>query len=465
MADTYSSYIEPHRLGSSQLVSPNHENPNKFHTHFMYKAILTAIFLVILPLLPPQPPQFIDQTLHTRSWELFQLLVVGIAVSYGLFSRRNDETEKEHSSKSDNVNLFMSKFLQISSVFDDETDSLYGYHDNKVQTWNSQYYRGEPVVVVAQESSVLEEQSGDSARFGEKPLLLPIRSLKSRVSDAEFAEATNESSGRAGSNSGSKRFSNNSKKSRNVGFGASSPLDLEEKLEENKILCSPILWGSKSERMEIKQEMDHDVPLFSLPPSMEDSEFSHLESHSFRPQISQSSTPNFTFTSPSLSSPENPSNFPSFSTESQAKIVEKVPRKKIQYKHSPPPLPPIVCKSPLVKPNFSPSNSDNFPGKELKRKIWSVPKHLSGYDTEQLLSRACETDQDSESEDYVFEEEEEDSGNEEVASNSVRDEGPDVNKKADEFIAKFREQIRIQRTESIKRSTGLIARNSSRLLA
>ncbi|KAF5938699.1 hypothetical protein HYC85_022958 [Camellia sinensis] len=211
--------------------------------------------------------------------------------------------------------------------------------------------------------------------------------------------------------------------------------------------------------------MDHDVPLFSLPPSMEDSEFSHLESHSFRPQISQSSTPNFTFTSPSLSSPENPSNFPSFSTESQAKIVEKVPRKKIQYKHSPPPLPPIVCKSPLVKPNFSPSNSDNFPGKELKRKIWSVPKHLSGYDTEQLLSRACETDQDSESEDYVFEEEEEDSGNEEVASNSVRDEGPDVNKKADEFIAKFREQIRIQRTESIKRSTGLIARNSSRLLA
>jgi hypothetical protein len=44
---------------------------------------------------------------------------------------------------------------------------------------------------------------------------------------------------------------------------------------------------------------------------------------------------------------------------------------------------------------------------------------------------------------------------------TVSDEGPDVDKKADEFIAKFREQIRLQRIESIKRSTK-VARNSSR---
>ncbi|CAM8991966.1 unnamed protein product [Rhodiola kirilowii] len=35
----------------------------------------------------------------------------------------------------------------------------------------------------------------------------------------------------------------------------------------------------------------------------------------------------------------------------------------------------------------------------------------------------------------------------------MQDFGPDVDKKADEFIAKFREQIRLQRIESIKRST------------
>lgn len=33
------------------------------------------------------------------------------------------------------------------------------------------------------------------------------------------------------------------------------------------------------------------------------------------------------------------------------------------------------------------------------------------------------------------------------------DNGPDVDKKADEFIAKFREQIRLQRIASIRRST------------
>ncbi|KAE9597442.1 hypothetical protein Lalb_Chr16g0386581 [Lupinus albus] len=42
------------------------------------------------------------------------------------------------------------------------------------------------------------------------------------------------------------------------------------------------------------------------------------------------------------------------------------------------------------------------------------------------------------------------------------DEGQDVDKKADEFIAKFREQIRLQRIESIKRSTTKITRNSTR---
>ena len=47
------------------------------------------------------------------------------------------------------------------------------------------------------------------------------------------------------------------------------------------------------------------------------------------------------------------------------------------------------------------------------------------------------------------------------SSKTDGDEGPDVDKKADEFIAKFREQIRLQRIESIKRSTRS-ARNSSR---
>ncbi|KAK4389536.1 hypothetical protein Sango_2290600 [Sesamum angolense] len=65
------------------------------------------------------------------------------------------------------------------------------------------------------------------------------------------------------------------------------------------------------------------------------------------------------------------------------------------------------------------------------------------------------TDEDSEAEtddDYF----EGSSGNGEAAADNsvnVNDVGPDVDKKADEFIAKFREQIRLQRIESIRRST------------
>ena len=47
------------------------------------------------------------------------------------------------------------------------------------------------------------------------------------------------------------------------------------------------------------------------------------------------------------------------------------------------------------------------------------------------------------------------------SSKTDGDEGPDMDKKANEFIAKFIKQIRLQRIESIKRSTRS-ARNSSR---
>jgi hypothetical protein len=49
-----------------------------------------------------------------------------------------------------------------------------------------------------------------------------------------------------------------------------------------------------------------------------------------------------------------------------------------------------------------------------------------------------------------------------AAASSASDGGPDVDKKADEFIAKFREQIRLQRIESIKKSSAQIRRKPSR---
>ncbi|PSS11560.1 E3 ubiquitin-protein like [Actinidia chinensis var. chinensis] len=479
MADTDTdSYTKPQKL------------ENKIYTHFMYKATIFAIFLVIFPFLPSQAPEFNNQSLYTRIWELVQLLLVGIAVSYGLFSRRNDETEKEQSSKIDNAHSYMSRFLPVSSVFDDEAEKLSGSDENKIQTWNSQYYRGEPEVVLAQENSVLEEQRDSAFRVVEKTPLLPVRCLKSHVLETSVSETISESGGKGGSlgrsssnSGGSKRFSNNSNKSRNGDLGGSrSP---EEKPEENIVLRSPIPWKSRSGRMKILEgttgvcslEENEFPPLYSLPPSMEGNEFPPRESNSIRPQKScplrLNSTPP--------------------SSESQAKIVQEVARKKIYYKSPPPPPPPpppqlqsqpqplpLYSRKPsLVKSNSTLSNPRFFRERELTRSVRSIPKDLGGNDIGELRPRissygslagksvqtisarefeeefeekiVAESKKESESEDDFFDGESE---NEEVSSN--------VDKKADEFIAKFREQIRLQRIESIKRSTGQIAKNSLR---
>ncbi|XP_027083309.1 uncharacterized protein [Coffea arabica] len=572
MAD-YETYIpKPKKLNSE--VSANHANASKYFRHFLYKAIIVTIFLVIVPLLPSQAPEFINQNLHSRSWELLQLIFVGIAVSYGLFSRRNDESDKEYNSisKFDNAQSYVTRLLQVSSVFDDETESTAVSDDNKIQTWNSQYQRGEPVVVVAKESPLLGKRNGTASRIDEKPLLLPVRSLKSRVAEPNEMETSRESSvknasiSRSNPNSGSKRFSSNSRKSRNGEIAGLGPVKVEENMEENVVLRSPIPWRSRSGRIVMKED-EEGLPSYSLPASLEDSEVKKFESRSTRSQSFRSSRPDSACPSPNKPSPpptphspKNLSPLTSSSSESQAKSVEDVVRRKIHVKSSPPPAPPpppppFILRAPLEKSSSSLVNGNHFSEEELKRSTRSVPNDLTETEMEGLSRRAnsgpelrpraqndvasmvksvrtirsgepvmrsvksrefdedftngnareieapfiekrgftdklmdeaaphfsrqvftelpkaekkeyienvvVETDQssDAESEGDYFEES---VGNEVHANENATDEGRDVNKKADEFIAKFREQIRLQRIESIRRSTEQHARKQSR---
>ncbi|XP_027918997.1 uncharacterized protein LOC114177718 isoform X2 [Vigna unguiculata] len=542
-------------------LQQNQQDPNKFYYHFLYKAALFLIFFVILPLFPSQAPHFINQSLLTRNWELLHLLFVGVAISYGLFSRRNHEAEKENNhSKFDTAQTLVSKFLQVSSFFDDEAENPPESDETKVQTWSNQHCRNEPVVVVAQplkKLSSFDDQSGD------KPLLLPIRSLKSRLSDDDkdvhvqslnrsmssrrFSSTLNRkgevvdadgptvdvqclnrsktfnrfssnssksaeveagdvdvddqylnrsmSSKRFSSNSNrkaeveaddvdvgvqslnrsttsSKRFSSNSNKNAEV-EGARA----EDKKKESVVLPSPIPWRSRSGRMEPKQEEVDDA--FSHQSSKE-------ESRPPKPQTSRS------FRASSLSS---------LSTEPLAKNSEDLVRKKGFYKSCPPPPPP----PPPMKPRYGGPSLD----KELKRSFTSEKNMAAGkkleeekqsmqrtsFRSDRLMGHASvplvsqpvekesflekvlvesdeddEDDTETEDEDVgggiMVEKEGKGKGGESSKTDSgfsgtSGDEGPDVDKKADEFIAKFREQIRLQRIESIKRSTRN-ARNSSR---
>ena len=86
-------------LCTSKLPTPKFRAPNpqprqapaKFLSGFFYKVIFFTIFIALLPLLPSQAPGSVNKSIFTRSWELLHLLIVGIAISYGLFSRRNTE--------------------------------------------------------------------------------------------------------------------------------------------------------------------------------------------------------------------------------------------------------------------------------------------------------------------------------------------------------------------------------------
>ncbi|WOG90379.1 hypothetical protein DCAR_0209623 [Daucus carota subsp. sativus] len=564
MAETGSIISKQQRLASSK-VQENPQNPSKFYNQFLYKIVIVSIFLLVLPFFPSQAPDFINQNFHTTSWEILQLVFVGIAVSYGLFSKRNDETEKDlHSSKFDNAQSYVSGLLQVSSVFDDETDSPSSTYENKVQTWNSQYYRGEPpMVTVAPENPVLDQEK-KTTHVGEKTLLLPVRSLKSRVPYPDESSVKGVSLDRSNSNLGSKQFSRSSTTSRTGELGgASTPPP--PKIEENVVLRSPIPWRSRSGRLELKEDMEN--PFYTLPPSMEEANKSNkIESHTFSSQSFRNSIPK------SNSPPKNLSPTPSISSDFQSQKVEDLVRRKSFRKSTlpipppPPPPPPFFHKSRLSSSTSSDKNDEMFPRKDLKRSVRSVPLKLSGNSPENLKNssktegpewwtrtssdasimnkyvenrdeemkwaakgegsddnfvnvmeekrvRDLETtfiknrgypdriirenpsfmpnqtftefqeenkqnfaedvlveteDEDSETDDdgddYDDDELEELSGyaNQVVTHNGASDGGPDVDKKADEFIAKFREQIRLQRIASARKSTGQVQKNTIR---
>ncbi|KAM1145778.1 hypothetical protein ACFX2I_037683 [Malus domestica] len=570
-----SNYAKHQKLVSEQQ---NYETPSKFYNHFLYKIALVVVFFVILSLFPSQAPEFFNQSVVTRSWELLYLLLVGIAVSYGLFSRRNEKTDMDNNhTKFDNAHSYVSRFPQVS-VFGDETETSPGSGDNKVQTWSSQYYRNEPVVVGAQEHSALNEQKGTASRIGEETLLLPVRSLKQHVPENwDTIESVKESSGDSGSlsrsnwRSGSKRFSSKSNKAKGGDFGGLDHQELEEKLNESVVLPSPIPWRSRSGRLDVKEEVDNNTP------PMEESVFSRQESWGSRSQGSRSSRLNSISSSPkvspspSLSSPKKSSPSPALSSsESQTKNAEDLGRKKSLYKSSPPPppLPPTMfyksSSTRLIKDgvsyekdlrrsfssgtnNMNKSNGEFVTGRvnsgiETKQRsyvdglsmsksirttragesaagAWKVMEKSSkevetslvekvvrkkeGFDEtsfraekmrpesfhnmskfasfnefseaekEQFLDKVgIESDEETENEDDGFDENliwkdireipKTTPNNYVSVSGNVGDAGQDVDKKADEFIAKFREQIRLQRIDLIKRSSAQISKNLSR---
>ncbi|CAN6268782.1 unnamed protein product [Urochloa humidicola] len=156
-----------------------------FPSNLAAKAALFALVLALLPLLPTsQAP---------RIWELPHLLLLGIIISYGVFGQKNADAEVAAAAAAEprpvddeaSVEAYVSQIMQGSRlVFEDHDDGDGGggggSSKGSIQAWSSQYIPDDPLVVVA------DANNGDGSE-GEKPLHLPVRKLKPAAAQEDSA--------------------------------------------------------------------------------------------------------------------------------------------------------------------------------------------------------------------------------------------------------------------------------------
>ncbi|KAK8944407.1 hypothetical protein KSP39_PZI007994 [Platanthera zijinensis] len=359
----------------------------KILSNFLYKAILFAIFIALLPLFPSHNSTSTSPTLLSRTWELLHLVLVGVAVSYGLFSQRNADPDPDKdidaaALKADSPHSYVSRLLQISPVFDE--DSTAG--ETKLETWSSQYRGPDPVVVES------------------KPLLLPVRNLmKSRIQNPD-----------------------------SLG-----------------VLPSPIPWKSRSRlgTMDVEDE-DPTIAASSPPPSVYAGYFSpEMRGNTSEDYIGGK---NLHGAAPPAPPPPPPPPFNHASLFSERKEMKKSIKDELKdlrikgregfFKHSSPKSLRTVEKPPDLLQQKNPTETKKTGTTTTKKKKVEFMEKMI------VMSDDSETEKGSDSC------ADEDGENSSTESRSEAKEN-EVDKKADEFIAKFREQIRLQRIESIKKSS------------
>ncbi|XP_057981384.1 uncharacterized protein LOC131166816 [Malania oleifera] len=282
MAGSSASNNRPH-VAVSKVSS---RVQTKSYAHFVFKFVLVACVLVSLPLFPSQAPESINKTMLAKFWELLHLTFIGIAVCYGLFSRRNADTDIEIPSSADNSESYMSKMLHVSAIFEDGFENPSGSAERKrTQTWNSQCFRSEPMVAVTDGRCVVSGQCDADSRIENKPVGFPGGRLRWGNLDHGTLEYINGGISESGPKGSSNSFGG-IKKGNFVELGTSS---MDENVEEPRVLPSPIPWRLRSRRMEAEEAVSFVAPSESVPLSVEECHSELPESWSFESTRSFSS--------------------------------------------------------------------------------------------------------------------------------------------------------------------------------
>ncbi|KAK8479930.1 hypothetical protein V6N13_021022 [Hibiscus sabdariffa] len=329
MADSY-----PPRSSTKANTINRDDVSNNYTPRFLGKSLFVTFFLIAIPLFPSQAPEFINQTVLNKFWELLHLLFIGIAVSYGLFGRRNVDNVSHDASHS-----YASGIPNFLSVFEDGfgDHSMYYSEQGKagsfnvkngsfenpleekvVQAWSSKYVQGEPMVVLAQPHCEL------GLFVDRKPLGLPVRSLNSRVEGGDSPEFCNVSSVIDSSDS--------SDKSESGGFSDLGSENLVGKYNESDVPGSPIAWRPRSVRM--RQRVDGGGatrPSHFRPLSVDETQFRSLKSQSL---LSQPSSHSPSSLSPSHSSSSESPNSKMIESPMERSSRRSFPHTSVNASHS-----------------------------------------------------------------------------------------------------------------------------------
>ncbi|CAN6460244.1 unnamed protein product [Victoria cruziana] len=320
-------------------------------------------------------PEFISHTNFDRGWEFMRLAFIGAALSYGLLSRRRSETEKEIEVQIESTQNYVSKILQVSPVFDGESDRGSYSDSGRLHTWSSLYYPCESKVMVAEEGSNCRDQ----------PLFLPVRSLRSSISDTQTTPERKVTQIPSPANSKSKDSMVNGK--REIGVSRMSSFHGEDL--DNVVLPSPIPWRSRSGRLEVKGDV-FTTPFHSLPHSV-----SEPEVPKFSNPASLSSIPLPPSTSPPQCDSPNPVPAPVQDTETDPEANRVSPVKDDASS----PVEEIVTVNKFLNKTmeYSQSFEGSRPGKSAStmRKYETSPDSINGghvgIEPEQTVARSRRT--------------------------------------------------------------------------
>ncbi|KAL1548645.1 hypothetical protein AAHA92_16852 [Salvia divinorum] len=470
--------------------------------------------------LEPQPntrkiptPDFITLTVFTDFWEIIHLFFIGIAISCGVFGRRTAQLvpQKSADPRTGNDSLsYLSGISHLTSIFDhgyenacDENDMLNNYvncgnqfvrndecvvpssakirsfvpnddgNGNGNPSWRSLNTKTESLVVVSNAKCF----NGGSSETEFKPLNFPIRSLRSRAADndsdkQEFMKG-DEFSSKKYEAMGNDEDGDDARTA--VKIRGAVPVNLEKKLGE-VVGRSTMPWRSRSRSMENEEEISgiSKLSAHSSPHSVGQFEFDNLKSRPLRastPELRSSSERVF---SASHSKADSIDSDPfSYSTSSDLDSVgdlesylessgvedekEQCPSRGegkfgrrfvkseaadslIKREEEDPEIPPVdhqnqesgcIFSTPKPKPTIPELHGEEKQGIDDLSSTKSVDRVI-GFDKSLVEDETVHNiDTDGEH-------------------------GSEVDRKADEFIAKFRDQIRCQKasTSSVEGYSG-----------